>query len=131
MPWQQVFHPRRWIRLAIVPLVLALSFIQPASAAAADAAPCSGHLYGAAVRPAPPDARVGTLPTTFRGRSHTVDQRQLLADAQQRVLAELADIGAASCYARMVPTIADRTAFLAPLEFLAVSYYDRDWNTRD
>src|SRR5918912_3917081 len=99
MSWHQALHPRRWIRLAVVPFVLALTCLRPANAAAANQAPCSGHLYGAAVRPAPPDARVGALPTTFRSRPHTVDQHQLLADAQQRVLAGLADIGAASCYA--------------------------------
>jgi hypothetical protein len=131
LPWHQALHPRRWNKLAVVPLVLALSWLWPASAAASDEAPCSGHLDVATVRPAPPDARVEVLPTSFRGRPHTVDQQQLLTVAQRRVLAELADVGAASCYASMVPTIADRTAFLAPLEFLAVSYYDRDWNARD
>lgn len=112
-------------------LAAILALIWPAGPAQAAEAPCAPPAATATLRAAPPDDRLAALPNIFQPKPGSIDQGRLLAEAQRLVTAQLAAIGAAGCYRDLVPTVAERTVFLSPFEFLVVSEYDRDWNTRD
>src|SRR5690242_3886319 len=123
-------HGRRLPGNACI-LALLVLVLQPSPPVSAAEAPCSPPADVPPVLATPDDQRAATLPTPFQSSPWPVDREQLLADTQQRVLAQLRAIDAPRCYLRLVPTIAARTAVLSPLEFLAVAHYDRDWTTRD
>ena len=115
----------------LLSLVAALALgASPAPARAAEA-PCAPAAGGTALTAAPPDDRTASLPGVFQPRARSIDQERLLTQTQRLVLQGLAEIDAPDCYAALVPTIAERTVFLSPFEFLIVSRYDNDWNTRD
>jgi hypothetical protein len=71
------------------------------------------------------------LPRPFQPQARSIDQDRLLADTQRLVVGQLEAIGAPPCYAELVPTVAARTAFLSPFEFLVVAQYDQDSARRD
>ena len=118
-------------RALALSLTLALGLIWSAGASEALAAPCEPVATGSALVAAPPDERAASLPRPFQPQARSIDQERLLAETQRLVSAQLAEIGASECYAALVPTIAARTAFLSPFEFLVVAQYDNDWVRRD
>jgi hypothetical protein len=123
-------HVGRRLGLASLILALALVLGRPTGSFAADT-PCTPAQGPAAIAAAPIDPRVAGLPRQFQPAPADIEPEQLIETTRQRVLNELREIGAAECYLELVPTIAERTAFLSPFEFTVVGYFERDPATRD
>lgn len=124
---------RRWGKagLGFAALALVGPVSLPARPALA-AGPCEERpAAGAAVVAGPPDGRAESLARPFQAKAWPSDRVELLSDARRRVVAALSAIDAPACYAGLLPSIAGRTAFLSPFEFLVVGYYGWDAARRD